>query len=77
MEDPVMSEAVVPYWEMENGELTKLELLPVACRQNENKSISGLPVVGEEEKIAARLAKMSEPYGVKMELENGVIKCSW
>ena len=77
MEDPVMSEAVVPYWEMENGELTKLELLPVICRKQENKSVSGLPVVGEEEKIAERLAKLSAAYGVKMTLENGVIKCSW
>lgn len=77
MEDPVMTEAVVPYWEMENGVLTKLELLPVTCRKQENKSVSGLPVVGEQEKIAARLARLSEPYGVKMTLEDGVIKCSW
>ena len=77
MEDPVMSEAVVPYWEMENGELTKLELLPVICRKNENKSVSGLPVVAEDPAFAERLAKMSEPYGVKMKLENGIIKCSW
>lgn len=77
MEDPVMSEAVVPYWEMENGELTKLELLPVICRKQENRSVSGLPVVGEEEKIAERLARLSAAYGVKMTLENGVIKCSW
>ena len=77
MEDPVMSEAVVPCWEMENGELTKLELLPVICRKQENKSVSGLPVAGEEKKIAERLAKLSEPYGVKMRLENGIIKCSW
>ncbi len=77
MEDPVMSEAVIPYWDMENGELTKLELLPVTCHQNENKSISGLPVVAEDAPFAERLAKLSEPYGVKMKLENGIIKCSW
>ena len=77
MEDPVMSEAVVPYWEMENGALTKLELLPVTCHQNENKSISGLPVAAENPAFAERLANMSAPYGVKMKLENGIIKCSW
>ena len=77
MEDPVMSEAVVPYWEMENGELTKLELLPVVCRKQENKSVSGLPMVGEEKVIAERLARLSEPYGVKMTLADGIIKCSW
>jgi poly-gamma-glutamate synthesis protein (capsule biosynthesis protein) len=77
MEDPVMTEAVVPYWEMENGELTKLELLPVICRKQENKSISGLPVTGGETVIAERLARLSAPYGVQMKLEDGVIKCSW
>ena len=77
MEDPVMSEAVVPYWEMENGVLTKLELLPVTCRKNDNKSISGLPVVEENPEFAQRLAKLSAPYGVTMKLENGVIKCGW
>lgn len=77
MEDPVMSEAVVPYWEMENGQLTKLELLPVTCRKNENKSVSGLPVAVQNPEFAERLAKMSAPYGVKMTLEDGIIKCSW
>lgn len=77
MEDPVMSEAIVPYWEMENGQLTKLELLPVTCRKNDNKSVSGLPVVAENPEFAQRLAKLSAPYGVTMKLENGVIKCSW
>ena len=77
MEDPVMTEAIVPYWEMENGELTKLELLPVVCRNQENKSVAGLPVVGEEDKIAERLARLSASYGVTMKLEDGVIKCSW
>ena len=60
-----------------DGELTKLELLPVICRKQENKSVSGLPGVGEEEKIAERLARLSKPYGVKMSLEDGIIKCSW
>ena len=59
------------------GQLTKLELLPVTCHQNENKSISGLPVVAENPAFAERLAKLSEPYGVKMKLENGIIQCSW
>lgn len=77
MEESVMSEAVVPYWEMENGELTRLELLPVTCGKRQNKSLSGLPKAEENAAFAARLADMSAPYGVKMRLENGVIVCSW
>lgn len=77
MEDPVMSETVIPYWEMENGELTKLELLPVTCGKNANKTICGLPVAAENPEFAERLAALSEPYGVKMELKDGIIKCNW
>ena len=77
MEMPVMTEAVVPYWEMENGQLTKLELLPVTCGQQENKSATGLPVAVKNPAFAQRLAKISEPYGVTMKLEDGIIKCAW
>lgn len=77
MEDRVMAEAVVPYWEMENGQLTRLELLPLTCYKNENRSLSGLPVALETADFAHHLANMSEPYGVKMELTDGIIKCKW
>lgn len=77
MEDKIMAETVVPYWEMENGELTKLELLPVTCYKNDNQSLSGLPIVAENADFVNRLAKMSEPYGIHMELADGIIKCSW
>ena len=77
MEDPVMSETVIPYWEMENGKLTKLELLPVTCRKNNNHSLSGLPVAAENTEFVSRLAELSAPYGVKMELTDGVVRCTW
>lgn len=77
MEDKVMAESVVPYWEMEDGKLTKLELLPVTCYNNENKSLAGLPVAAEDTQFVQRLAKMSKPYGVKMDLVDGIIKCEW
>lgn len=77
MEDPVMSETVIPYWEMENGKLTKLELLPVTCHKNNNHSLSGLPVPAESTEFVSRLANLSAPYGVKMELTDGVVRCTW
>ena len=57
--------------------MTKLELLPINCKKHGNKSLSGLPVQDEEAAFAARLAKMSAPFGVQMELKDGVIVCSW
>lgn len=77
MENKVMAETVIPYWEMEDGKLTKLELLPVTCYNNENKSLAGLPIAAKGTEFVNRLANMSEPYGVKMELVNGIIKCEW
>lgn len=77
MEDPVMAESVIPYWEMENGELTKLELLPITCYKNDNHSLSGIPVEAKNPDFVDRLAKLSAPYGVKMRYEDGVIKCEW
>lgn len=77
MEDKVMSEAVVPYWEMENGELTRLELLPVTCHQNENKSVWGLPTADENPEFFERLRGLCAGYGVTLTLDNGIIKCEW
>ncbi len=77
MEDAVMSETVVPYWEIEDGKLVALELLPVTCGKNKNKALSGFPVPAEKPEFFERLKNISAPYGVKMKLEDGIIKCEW
>lgn len=77
MERKIYQEAIIPYWEMENGKLTKLQLLPITCYKGENKSLSGLPVVNFNTDIAKRLDKLCEPYGVKIVEENGEIYCRW
>jgi poly-gamma-glutamate synthesis protein (capsule biosynthesis protein) len=77
MADKKMNESVIPYWEMENGKLTKLELMPIKIAMEGHKSDIGLPRADENPEFFDRFAKMSEPYGVKMSLENGIIKCEW
>ncbi|MBO4411458.1 MAG: CapA family protein [Lachnospiraceae bacterium] len=77
MENPVMRETVVPCWEMENGKLVSLELLPLELPLKGNHSAQGLPAPVREPSFFERLKKMSEPYGTKMELIDGVIRCSW
>lgn len=77
MERDIMQEAIIPYWEMENGKLTKLELLPITCYKQNNKALSGLPIVNFDAGIAERLASLSEPYGVSMKVIDGVIRCNW
>ena len=77
MERSIMQESIIPYWEMQDGKLTKLELLPITCYKNKNKSVSGLPIPTEETVIFERLSALSRPFGVKMEMTDGIIRCSW
>ena len=72
-----MLEAVIPYWETKNGDLTSLELLPVSLSANGTKALQGLPQPAEDTGFVDRLAKMSEPYGTKMTLRDGLIHCEW
>ena len=64
--DPRMMEAVIPYFEMEDGELTHLELLPIELGYGEPRYRLGNPRRCTDRNIIERLAKMSEPYGTKI-----------
>lgn len=52
--------------------MTKLELLPVECGFGLPMSRVGLPKRAKDDAILHRLAKMSEPYGTKMEIKDGI-----
>ena len=78
MEDKKMFTAVIPCWETEGTKLKKLTLMPVEMKMDGHKSDRGLPRRSHDKEIFERLAKMSEPYGVKMELDaDGLIVCTW
>ena len=67
-----MFEAVVPYWEAEDGKLTKLILMPIELNFDKGRSMGGWPRPKYDDGIIERLAKMSAPYGTKIEIdENG------
>lgn len=68
----VMFEAVVPYWEAEDGKLTKLTLLPVELNFDKKRSVGGWPTPRFDAGILERLAKMSEPYGTKIDIVDGI-----
>ena len=70
--EKVMFESVIPYWEMEDGKLTKLVLMPIELNFDKSRSMGGWPRPKYDEGILERLAKMSEPYGTKIEIENGL-----
>ena len=64
--NPVMFQAVVPYWEAEDGVLRKLTLLPVELHYGESRSMGGWPSPNYSAGILERLAEMSRPYGTEI-----------
>lgn len=72
MTKPVMMETVIPCWEMENGELTKLECMPVELGFSLPRSRSGLPAPAKDDSILERLRALSAPMGTKIEIQNGI-----
>ena len=71
--EKVMFEAIVPYWEMEDGKLTKLTLMPIELNFDKSRSMGGWPRPKYDDGIIERLAKMSEAYGTKIDIdENGL-----
>ena len=73
-----MMEAVIPYWETdENKNLTKLELFPVKASKGDGKHLEGLPQPAADTSFMEDLARMSEPFGLKITMENGLGVCRW
>lgn len=64
--DRRMLEAVVPYFVMEDGELTHLELLPIELGFDEPRYRTGNPRICTDRGIIERYAGMSAPYGTKI-----------
>lgn len=75
--DHRMMESVIPYFEMEDGELTHLELLPIELGFGEPRYRLGNPRFAPNHKIIQRFAAISEPYGTKIHIDErgiGVVK---
>jgi len=71
---PEMFETVIPYWEMQDGVLQKLELLPVELGFGMPRSQSGWPRPAKNLDFVRRLCEMSAPYGTDMNIDNGIVK---
>ena len=64
----VMYEAVIPYWEVEDGKLTKIVLMPIEEQFDLPRSRGGWPRKNTTNGILERFAKMCAPYGVEIEI---------
>lgn len=71
--DKRMLEAVIPYFEMEDGKLTHLELLPIELGYGEPRYRLGNPRICKDRGIIERYAEMSLSYGTKITVnEDGI-----
>ncbi|MBQ6823068.1 MAG: CapA family protein [Clostridia bacterium] len=71
--NPKMLEAVIPYFEMEDGKLTHLELLPIELGFEEPRYRNGNPCVCTDKGILERYAAMSAPFGTEITInEQGI-----
>ncbi len=70
--DSRMFESVIPRFEIVDGKMTKLELLAIELGFGKGRAQGGVPAPARDSSILERLAKMSEPYGTKMEINGNV-----
>ena len=61
-------ETFIPYWEMENGKVTKVSLLAVELGFGMPRSRSGWPAPAKDSSILEQLAELSEPFGTKLKI---------
>lgn len=75
--DHRMLEAVVPYFEMEDGKLTHLELLPIELGFGQPRYWMGTPKIRTDCGIIERYAEMSAPFGTEITINTdgiGIVK---
>lgn len=77
MRDHRMLESIIPYFEMEDGRLTHLELMPIELNFDKKIWQSGTPRFSNKHGIIERLAEMSKSYGTEITIDNrgfGIVK---
>lgn len=78
MEQDVMLETVIPFWETDkDNKLTSLRLMPVKASKGEGKHVEGLPKPVSNPEFINHLAELSKPYGVDIEMKDGIAVCHW
>jgi poly-gamma-glutamate synthesis protein (capsule biosynthesis protein) len=77
--DHRMLEAVIPYFEIENSTMTRLELLPIELGFDQPRYRMGDPHVCTDRGIIERFAELSAPYGTKISINDqgiGIVELS-
>ena len=69
---PNIWRAVIASWEMTNGKLGAIKLHPIDLSMKAKRSQRGLPRLSQDEDTLKYLQSLSEAYGTKINIENGV-----
>ena len=64
--------AVLPAWTMEDGKITDIQLYPVELGMDKPRSQKGVPVMNHSEQTLRYLEKISQSFGTKFEIKDGV-----
>ena len=77
MRDHRMLEAMIPYFEMEDGQLTYLELMPIELNFEKTPWQKGNPRFSKDHGIMERFRDMCQPWGVEIHIDErgyGIVK---
>ena len=59
-------------WTMKDGKVTQVQLYPISLGMKEKRSQKGVPKMTGDEEVLRYLQQLSDPYGTKIRIENGV-----
>lgn len=68
--------AVLPAWTIEDGKITEVKFYPIELGMDKPRSQKGVPVLNGSEETLHYLQKISNAYGTKIHIENGVGRLS-
>jgi poly-gamma-glutamate synthesis protein (capsule biosynthesis protein) len=75
MEDvPIYYMGIVPRWEMKDGKVTKIELLPIELGMQEPMGRRGFPSPMAPERLMDHMKMVCDPYGTKLNIRGNVIE---
>ncbi|MBQ3492410.1 MAG: CapA family protein [Oscillospiraceae bacterium] len=69
---PEIWNSVMAAWTVEDGKITEVQLYPVTLNMEKTRSQKGRPVMNKSEETLKYLAELSQPYGTKIEIKDGV-----
>lgn len=72
--NPLVWHSVMPYWEMEDGKLTKIVLYPIELGFGLSRYQRGWPRLSKNTEILEHLQQLSKPFGTIIDIEEGVGK---